>query len=74
MLNDYTQADLITANSELQSRIREKNDLHLKYLDADHDATNLQFKQSTLEDQAVKLEKQLTSAALNMSCLSGSFM
>lgn len=46
----------------------------MKYLDADHDATNLQFKQSTLEDQAVKLEKQLTSAALNMSGLSGSFI
>lgn len=27
VLNDYTQTDLIQANSELQTRIREKNDL-----------------------------------------------
>lgn len=44
VLNDYTQADLIQANNELQSRIRERNDLHLKFQDADHETTNLMFK------------------------------
>lgn len=61
ILNDYTQSDLIHANSELQSRIREKNDLQLKFLDADQEATNLQFKQQTLEEQAHKFEKQITA-------------
>ncbi len=62
VLNDYTQSDLITANTELQARIREKNDLQLKYSDADHEAANLQFKQCTLEEQATKLEKLVTVA------------
>jgi hypothetical protein len=59
ILNDYTQSDLIHANTELQSRIREKNDLQLKFLDADQDATNLTFKQQTLEEQAQKFEKEI---------------
>jgi len=58
ILNDYTQSDLIHANSELQSRIREKNDLQLKFLDADQETANLQFKQQTLEEQAGKFERQ----------------
>lgn len=52
VLNDFTQTDLIQANTELQSRIRERNDLHLRFQDADHDTTNLQFKHNTLEEQA----------------------
>jgi hypothetical protein len=54
ILNDYTQGDLIQATSDLQSRIRERNDLQLKYLDSDHETTNLQYRQGTLEDQANK--------------------
>jgi chromosome segregation ATPase len=49
-LNDYTQADLIQATSELQSRIREKNDLQMKFLDSDHETTNLLYRQNTLEE------------------------
>ena len=41
VLNDYTQGDLIQATSDLQSRIRERNDLQLKFLDSDHETTNL---------------------------------
>lgn len=55
VLNDFTQSDLIQATTELQSRIRERNDLQLKYLDSDHETANMQFKQSTLKEQAVKL-------------------
>ena len=54
VLNDYTQSDYIQATSELQSRIREKNDLQLKFLDADHDTSNLHYRHSTLEEQALK--------------------
>ncbi len=59
VLNDYTQSDLVAANSELQSRIRERNDLHMRYLDADHETANLSFKQQTLEEQASKFERQI---------------
>ena len=61
VLNDYTQTDLIQANSELQSRIREKNDLQLRYLDADQETANLHFRHNTLTDQAGKFEKQITA-------------
>ena len=52
VLNDYTQGDLIQATSDLQSRIRERDDLQLKFLDSDHETTNLQYRQSTLNEQA----------------------
>ena len=61
VLNDYTQTDLIQANAELQSRIREKNDLQLRYLDADQETANLHFRHNTLSEQAEKFEKQITA-------------
>jgi chromosome segregation ATPase len=59
VLNDFTQSDLIQATSELQQRIRERNDLQLKFLDSDHETANMQFKKQTLSDQAMKLQQQI---------------
>ena len=72
VLNDFTQGDLISANTELQARIREKNDLQLKFNDSDHETTNLQFRLSTLDEQAQKFEKQinLNNSTTNNSNLS----
>ena len=54
---------MIQATSDLQSRIRERNDLQLKYLDSDHETTNLQYRQSTLSEQANKFLQQITPPA-----------
>jgi len=59
VLNDFTQSDLIQATSELQQRIRERNDLQLKFLDSDHETANMNFKQTTLQEQAQKLQQSI---------------
>lgn len=69
VLNDFTQTELIQANNDLLNRIRERNDLQLRFQDADHETTNLQYKQSTLEEQANKFEKQLQSANTSVAHL-----
>jgi hypothetical protein len=60
-LNEITQGTLIQSTAELQSRIRERNDLQLKFLDSDHETTNLQYRQSTLNEQAQKFLTQISS-------------
>lgn len=65
VLNDYTQNDLIQATSELQTRIKERNDLQLRFLDSDHETANMHFKQMTLEEQAVKLSNQIQQMQSN---------
>jgi chromosome segregation ATPase len=67
VLNDFTQTDLIQATSELQQRIRERNDLQLRYLDSDHETANMNFKQQTLREQAVKLQQQIQVLSQNTS-------
>lgn len=51
VLNDFTQQDMTKASKDLQRKLQERQDLQLRFNDYDQEATNLRFKQSTLEEQ-----------------------